>query len=169
MKRYGIKTLSWSFAIALIGFVLTPESVEGQQSGAEDVKTAIRTAWNAYIDAFSAGRTDLAVSAVYADPSYQLGSTGATLRMTVGDVEAAFEAIHTSLDEERYDRSETDAATICVINGGTALLSAHYTRYRTDDTVLTTGASSYLFAKFSDDWRIVAIIANPSGKLIVCD
>ena len=139
MKNCDMKTLWWSFAVALVGFALTPESVEGQESGAEDVKTAVRTAWNAYIDAFSAGQTDLAVSAVYAAPSYQFGSTEASPRMTLGGVETAFDAIHTSLDEERYDRSETDTATTFVISEGTAVLNAHYTRCLTGDTVLTQG------------------------------
>ena len=56
-----------------------------------------------------------------------------------------------------------------MINAGTALLSAYFTRYRTDDTVLMTGASSYLFAKVDGDWRILAIMANPARKLIACD
>ena len=129
-----MKSLWWSFAVALVGFALTPESVEGQESGAEDVKTAVLAAWNSYIDAFSAGRTDLTVSAVYAASSYQLGSTEASPRMTLGGVEAAFDAIHTSLDEERYDRPETDAGTTFVISEGTAVLNGHYTTLATSLT-----------------------------------
>jgi hypothetical protein len=89
--------------------------------------------------------------------------------MTTNDIKAAFDDIHASLKQARYARSETDIATICVINAGTALLSARYSRYRDDDTVLTEGASSYLFAKFENGWRIVAIMGNPSGNLIACD
>ena len=91
------------------------------------------------------------------------------VRMTTADTEAAFDETHRTLATERYDRSETDAAEICVLNDGAALLTAHFTRYRTDDSVLTNGASAYLFGKFDDGWRIVAIIANPAAKLIACD
>ena len=62
-----------------------------------------------------------------------------------------------------------DRTAICVINAGTALLSAYFTRYRTDGTVLLRGASSYLFAKVDGDWRILANMANPARKLIACD
>ena len=149
--------------LALSGLAAAQERPE------EETKIAVRAAWDAYIDAFSAGETDVIANDVYAAPSYQLGGNGASVRVTPADTQAAFDATHASLAPERYDRSETDRAEICVINDGTALLSAYFTRYRTDDTVISNGASSYLFAKFDDDWRIVAIMANPAAKLITCD
>ena len=164
-----MKTLYCSVTLVFLVFATTTEHAEAQQGNAQDVKTAVRMAWDTYIDAFSAGRTDLVASDIYAAPSYQLGENGGTVRMRVSDIKAAFDDIHASLNEARYARSETDVATICVINLGTALLSAHFTRYRDDGTVLTRGASSYLFAKFKSDWRIVAIMGNPSGNLIACD
>ena len=164
-----MKTLYCSVTLVFVIFATTMERTEAQQANAQDVKTAVRMAWDAYIDAFSAGRTDLVASEIYAAPSYQLGESGGTVRMSVSDVKAAFDAIHASLNDARYARSETDVATICVINPGTALLSARYTRYRDDGTVLTKGASSYLFGKLKNDWRIVAIMGNPSGNLIACD
>jgi len=48
-------------------------------------------------------------------------------------------------------------------------LTAHFTRYRNDNSVLTKGASAYLFGKLDGDWRIMSIIANPKAKLIDCD
>ena len=133
-----------------------------------EVKTAVRADWDAYIDAFVAGRTDVVANDVYAAPSFQLGSGGTNVRMTATETQASFDATHRSLRLEQYDRSETDRAEICVINDGAALLSARYTRYRTDGSVLMTGASAYLFGRFGNAWRIVATMGNPAAKMIVC-
>ena len=156
-------------SIALVVFVVAPAQAPAQEIAEDAVKTAVRAAWDAYIVAFSAARTDVVARDVYAVPSFQLGARGANVRMTTADTEAAFDETHRTLATERYDRSETDAAEICVLNDGAALLTAHFTRYRTDDSVLTNGASAYLFGNFDDGWRIVAIIANPAAKLIACD
>ena len=164
-----MKTLCCSVTLAVMAFTTTMEQTAAQPPNTQGVKMSVRMAWDAYIAAFSAGRTDLVANEVYVAPSYQLGANGGTVRMSTSDVKAAFDDIHASLNQARYARSETDIATICVINAGTALLSARYTRYRDDDTVLARGTSSYLFAKFQGEWRIVAIMGNPSGNLITCD
>ena len=156
---------SITLAVALGATVQT----HAQEIAEDEVKTAVRAAWDAYLVAFSAARTDVVARDVYAAPSFQLGAGGVNVRMTTADTKAAFDATHRSLATERYDRSETDAADVCVLNDGAALLTAHFTRYRTDNSVLMNGASAYLFGKFDDAWRIVAIIANPAAKLIACD
>ena len=159
---------SFATLTAVLVAVLAP-AVAAQPLPEAEIKIEVRAAWDAYIEAFSAGRTDVIASEVYAAPSFRTGPDGAAVVGTVEETKASFDAIHRQLAPERYDRSETDRAEICVINAGTALLSAYFTRYRTDDTVLMTGASSYLFAKVDGDWRILAIMANPARKLIACD
>ena len=156
---------------ASITFVLIAATgaVHAQAGSEAEVKTAVRAAWDAYIDAFSDARTEVLAKDVYAAPSFQIGAGGANVRLTVADTKAAFDATHRALARERYGRSETDTAEICVLNDGAALLTAHFTRYRTDNSVMMNGASAYLFAKFGDDWRILAIIGNPAAKLIACD
>ncbi len=156
-------------AATLLAAVCLPAVCPAQETPESDVKTEVRAAWDAYIEAFSAGRTDVLANETYAAPSFQLGAAGATVRSAAADTRAAFDATHERLALERYDHSETDRAEICVINPATALLSAHFTRYRTDGSVLARGASSYLFARLDGGWRILAIMANPAGKLIACD
>ena len=134
-----------------------------------EVKREVRAAWDAYIEAFSARRTDVIAGEVYSAPSFRIGPQGAAVLGTAAETQASFDAIHRQLAPENYDRSETDRTAICVINAGTALLSAYFTRYRTDGTVLLRGASSYLFARVDGDWRILANMANPARKLIACD
>ena len=155
-------------AATLLAAVCLPAVSPAQETPESDVKTEVRAAWDAYIEVFSAGRTDVLANETYATPSFQLGAAGATVR-SGADTRAAFDATHERLALERYDHSETDRAEICVINPATALLSAHFTRYRTDGSVLARGASSYLFARLDGGWRILAIMANPAGKLIACD
>lgn len=146
-----------------------PAASPAQVTPEPDVKAEVRAAWDAYIEAFSAGRTAVLADDVYAAPSFQLGAAGAVVRSRADDTRAAFDAVHERLALEDYDRSETDRAAICVVNPATALLSAHFTRYRADGSVLGRGASSYLFARLDSRWRILAIMANPAGKLIACD
>ena len=155
--------------LSLIVLVSQPTWAENHDSTGEVVKREVLKAWDSYLAAFSAGRTDIVANRVYAAPSYQMGNSGVNLRMTTDDVKASFDEIHSQLEIEQYDRSETDAVVVCVLNGSTALLSAHFTRYRTDDSPLMTGASSYLFGKLDGNWQIFAIIGNPSRKLITCE
>ena len=156
-------------AAILLATACLPAAAAAQATPETDVQAEVRAAWDAYIEAFSAGRTGVIAEEVYAAPSFQLGPAGAAVRPGAAETRAAFDAIHRQLAPERYARSETDRAEICVINPATALLSAHFTRYRTDGSVLSRGASSYLFARVDGDWRILAIMANPAGKLIACD
>ena len=159
-------TTGVAFATVL---ALTATTLLAQESSDRDVKTAVRAAWDTYITAFSDGRTDIVAEQVYAAPSYVLGTTGGTVRMTTHETQKGFDQIHQTLQRERYDRTETDHVEICVLNEGTALLTARYTRYRTNDEVLTSGASGYLFGILDGQWKILAIMGNPDDKLVVCD
>ena len=161
---------SFGVLTALLAVAFGPSpSLEAQTVPEAEVKTAVRAAWDAYIEAFSARRTEEIAREIYSAPSFRTGAEGAAVLGTAADTQASFDAIHRQLAPEGYDHSETERTEICVINSGTALLSAYFTRYRTDGTVLLRGASSYLFAKVDGDWRILANMANPSRKLIACD
>ena len=163
IRRFGAILCAYSAIIFCSSVVL------GQELDEDTVKKEVLTAWNAYIAAFSAGQTDVVANRIYSPPSFQVGPQGATARLTARDTKVTFDEIHQSLAAERYSHSETDTATICVLNPNSALLTAHFTRYRNDNSVLTQGASAYVFAKFDGDWRIMSIIANPKAKLINCD
>ena len=158
-----------SILCAYLTIVFCGSIVIGQELAEETIKEEVLAAWDAYIAAFSAGQTDIVANRVYSTPSFQLGAQGAAVRLTATDTKVAFDEIHRDLAAERYSHSETDTATICVLNSGSALLTAHFTRYRNDNSVLTQGASAYVIAKFDGDWRIMSIIANPKAKLINCD
>ena len=164
--RAGSFTALTALLTAAVG--LAP-SLKAQTVPEAEVKTEVRAAWDAYIEAFSAGRTEVIAREIYSAPSFRTGAEGAAVLGTAAETQASFDAIHRQLAPEDYDRSETDRAEICVINSGTALLSAYFTRYRTDGSMLARGASSYLFAKVDGEWRILAIMANPARKLIACD
>lgn len=155
-------------AVAAV-LALTAVTLLAEEPSDQGVKTAVRAAWDTYITAFSDGRTDVVAEQVYAAPSYVLGAAGGTVRMTTHDTKEGFDQIHQTLQREQYDRTETDHVEICVLNGGTALLTARYTRYRTNGEVLTTGASGYLFALLEGQWKILAIMGNPADKLVACD
>lgn len=162
------RAVSSTILALLLSLSLAP-ALAAQDLPEAQVKAEVRAAWDAYIEAFSTGRTDVIADDVYSAPSFRIGAQGAAVLGTTAETQASFDAIHRQLAPENYDRSETDRTEICVINAGTALLSAYFTRYRTDGTVLLRGASSYLFARIDGDWRILANMANPARKLIACD
>ena len=161
------RLISTVFTISFV--ICAPTVPSGQAPRESEVKTEVRAAWDTYIEAFSLADTNTIANDIYAVPSFQFGNTGANVRATVADTKTAFDATHARLAPERYGHSETDQAEICVLNTGTALLTAYFTRYRTDGSVLSNGASAYLFARFTEGWRIVAIMDNPARKLIPCD
>jgi len=131
-----------------MSFVICSPTAQAQRES--EVKTAVRVAWDTYIEAFSKADTNTVANDIYAAPSFQLENTGANVRATVADIKTAFDATHARLASERYGHSETDQAEIRVLNKGTALLTAYFTRYRTDGTILSNGASAYLFARFAE-------------------
>ncbi len=69
---------------ASITFVLIAATgaVHAQAGSEAEVKTAVRAAWDAYIDAFSDARTEVLARDVYAVPSFPIGAGGANVRMT---------------------------------------------------------------------------------------
>ena len=156
-------------SITIVLFSVATVEPGAQETSENEVKVEVRAAWDFYIEAFSNARTDIVSRDIYAAPSYQLGVRSGSLRRTTADTKTAFDAIHRSLAKDRYDRTETEATEVCVINAGAALLTARFTRYRNDNSVITNGASAYLFGKLDVGWRIVAIIGNPTAKLITCD
>ena len=64
-------------SITLAVFVVATAQAHAQEIAEDEVKTAVRAAWDAYIVAFSAARTDVVARDVYAAPSFQLGARGA--------------------------------------------------------------------------------------------
>lgn len=140
----------------------------GQTAGQAAIQVEVRTAWNEYIRAFSAGRAEVIADRVYMAPSFDLAATGIVVSMTPADIRARFETSIETLAAQNYQRTETKGANICVLNDTAAVLSAQFIRYRKDGSVLGEAAGTYVFAKTQQGWRIVAQMGHSPDRVLKC-
>ena len=139
-----------------------------QSFNEEVLKEEIITVWNNYFSFFSEGRADFIADRIYAAQSYYVENDGPVFIPTRSENEDDFQTSFTGLEAQDYDRSETQYMNICVLNPTGAILSAVYTRYRTDGSILQELGGTYMFAKFEEGWRILAVISHSSEKVIQC-
>jgi hypothetical protein len=139
-----------------------------QAPSADGLKAEVSAAWEDYLKVFAAGRSDVISERVYLAPSYALGATGPSVSTTAAEIKARFDASIGALVPQSYARTTTKSANICVLNDATAILSAQFTRYRKDGSVLSEPAGTYVFSKTKQGWRIVAQIPHAPDRLIHC-
>ena len=153
-------------ALALLGGSTIPASA--QSLNQEALEAEISVAWEEYVRAFSERRTAFIADQVYATPTYSFDANGVQVLMAASEVRAGFESLLASLAAQGYQRSETRSANICVLNDVAAVVSVEFVRYRTDGTVLSELAATYLFARTTGGWRIVAQIGHSPERILQC-
>ncbi len=164
MRLERVTVLALAISLMAIG---TPPDLDAQLD-ATSLAAEVRATWDSYINAFSEGRADLIADRFYTAPSFHGGAEGVSTVLTAGELQAAFQAVLESLARQDYRRSETRRATICVLTETTAFLDAEYVRYRADDSVLMTGAGTYLFTKRPEGWRIAGQVPHATAKALSC-
>jgi hypothetical protein len=139
-----------------------------QAPAPDPIKAEVSVAWEDYLKLFAAGRADVIGERVYLAPSYALSATGPSLSMTSAEMKKSLESSISALSVQNYARTATKSANICVLNEATAILSAQFTRYRKDGSVLSEPAGTYLFSKTQQGWRIVAQIPHSPERILSC-
>jgi len=139
-----------------------------QSSSTETARAEVRAAWDEYVKAVSAQRSDVIADRVYLAPSFNLAPSGVIVSNTAAEVRSRFEANWKQLTSQNYDHSETKSANICVLNETAAILSAQFVRYRKDGSILNEPAGTYVFAKTPQGWRIVAQMGHAPERIIRC-
>ncbi len=159
-----------SICMLIISTVLvgSANSAFAQSFNEEVLREEIITVWNNYISVFSEGRADVIADRIYADQSHYVENDGPVFVPTRAENEDEFQTLFTGLEAQDYDKSETQYMNICVLNPTGAILSAVYTRYRTDGSILLESGGTYMFAKFAEGWRILAVIGHSPEKVIQC-
>ncbi len=152
--------------LALAGGSTIPASAQALNQ--EALKAEISVAWEEYVRAFSEQRTAFIADQVYTTPSFFLRANGMQVSMAASETRAMFESSLASLAAQGYQRSETRSANICVLNEVAAVFSGQFTRYRTDGSILSELAATYLFAKTPQGWRIVAQIGHSPERILQC-
>jgi uncharacterized NTF2-like protein DUF6841 len=161
-----IRQLAGITGVLAIGAWLAASAA--QPAAPDPLKREVSAAWEDYLKLFAAGRADLIGDRVYLAPSFNLTANGPNVSMTPADTRARFETSIGALVPQNYARTATKHANICVLNDATAILSAQFTRYRKDGSVLSEPAGTYVFSKTKDGWRIVAQIGHAPDRVMRC-
>jgi hypothetical protein len=159
------KTMALAAALA-IGAGLS--ALYAQPAGQETLKAEVSAAWEEYLKLFAEGRADVIGDRVYSAPSFNLTANGPNVSMTPADTRARFESSIGALVKQNYARTTTKHANICVLNDATAILSVQWTRYRTDGSVLSEPAGTYVFSKTKEGWRIIAQTGHAPERVMTC-
>ena len=163
-----IRTHLFTAALAATMVVTTSLTGLAQSTGREAVKADIRKALEDYVAAFSAGRADQIAERSALAPMLNLGAAAPTASMTARDIEQRYAGQLKGLAAQNYKRSTVDTATVCLLNDAAAIVSGTFTRYRTDGSVLSKIASTYVFAKSDGLWKITALIGHGAYRGITC-
>ncbi|MBM3770221.1 MAG: nuclear transport factor 2 family protein [Acidimicrobiia bacterium] len=140
----------------------------GTVSAQDRVSAEVRKALEDYVANFSAKRADLIAEQNVLAPSTLIGGTAVTTSLTAADVKHRYETNLNSLVSQKYGRSQVKNATVCALNDSAAIVSGQFTRYRTDGSVLSELASTYVFAKSDGRWRIVTQIGHSLDRRMTC-
>jgi ketosteroid isomerase-like protein len=165
MTQVMLRAIAVAAALA-IGAGLS--ALSAQPAGQDGLKAEVSAAWEDYLKLFAAGRADAIGDRIYLAPSFNLTATGPNVSMTPADTKARFETSIAALVPQNYARTTTQHANICVLNDATAILSAQFTRYRKDGSVLSEPAGTYVFSRTKDGWRIVAQIGHAPERVMRC-
>lgn len=137
-------------------------------SAQERASAEVRKALEDYVAHFSAKRADLIAEQSVLAPSTTIGGAAITTSLTAADVKRRYETNLNTLVSQNYARSQVKDATVCVLNDSAAIVSGQFTRYRTDGSVLSELASTYVFAKSDGRWRIVTQIGHGMDRRVSC-
>jgi hypothetical protein len=163
-----IMRLTYGAAAAVVVAGVWFEAGAAQGPAVDTLKAEVSAAWEDYLKVFAAGRSDVISERVYLAPSYALGAAGPSVSATAAEIKTRFDASIGALVPQNYARTTTKSANICVLNDATAILSAQFTRYRKDGSVLSEPAGTYVFSKTKQGWRIVAQIPHAPERVITC-
>jgi hypothetical protein len=144
---------------------------QGQLTSAQiaQIKKDVAAAVHTYYRLFTERNMVALGEQVYHSPWLQLGATGIEVDETPADVTKRFDASLKRLLESGWDRSEFANPVVCVLNGGAAIASGTFKRYRKDGSVISENGITYLFGKTSQGWRIVSFAGHAANKLVTCN
>lgn len=155
--------LGTGFFLFLLGSAGRVDTAAQDRASAE-----VRKALEDYVAHFSAKRADLIAEQSVLAPSTTIGGTSITTSLTAADVKNRYETNIKGLVAQNYGRSQVKSATVCLLNDSAAIVSGQFTRYRTDGSVLSEIASTYVFAKSDGRWRIVTQMGHGLDRHISC-
>jgi hypothetical protein len=134
------------------------------------IKKEVLAAMQVYYDFYGARDADSLSTRVFNLPWTMVGGNGVRVEKTPDDVKTRFQAGVKGMDDTGYARSVLDNPTVCVLSSNAAFISSTYHREKKDGTMIgAQSASTYLFAKTAEGWRVVAGVTHSPEKLATCN
>jgi ketosteroid isomerase-like protein len=155
-------------AVALIGTGFHGRFALAQAVEPESEKAAVDHAYRSYGDAFSRG--DLSTVVQYCNvPFVVISPQEVRVLSTTADVETFYGAARQDLKERGYSHSKLLEVHVRLLGTTVALVSALFTRYKTDGSELATLGATYLLHKTDGVWKISVITVHPAKDVIRAD
>lgn len=106
---------------------------------------------------------------IFTLPWLQIGDNGVQITTTEAQNLARFEAAIADLVKRGWNRSIFTTKNVCVLTGGSAIVSGTNTRTRADGSVISVNGVSYILGKTDQGWRTVSFSSHAPTKVVRCD
>jgi len=133
------------------------------------IKTDVKAAMAGYIASFNRKDAKAIAEGSSSSPSVTMGANGVAAE-TLDQVAARYAGNIANLEKTGWARSEISDPAVCVLSATAALADVQLTRWKTDGSVLSRGATVYILNKAKDGkWRIVTLIGHDAAKSVGCN
>lgn len=106
---------------------------------------------------------------IFTLPWIQIGDNGVQITTTEAQNLARFEAAIADLIKRGWNRSVFTTKNVCVLTGGSAIVSGTNTRTRADGSVISVNGVSYILGKTDQGWRAISFSSHSPTKVVRCD
>ncbi len=131
------------------------------------IKAEVNAAMQNYVDAFNRSDGNFIGHSSFTNPAAVIGPNGVVTR-TPEQMAQQYNNTTQQLAKTGWVKSVGGRYSICVINATTALFDGRFDRVRKDGSVMTETATTYLFNKGKDGWRIAALWGHDINKAVTC-
>lgn len=154
--------------LSIVTALVLASDLKAQPEQEQAEKTAVDHALSDYSDAF--GRGDLSAIGQHCDvPFVRISSQGVKVCATMSEIEAFYEGVLRPLRARGYSHSIRSELHVKLLNQTTALASAVFVRYKTDDSELETIGATYVLRKTEGEWKIAVVMGHPPANVIRAD
>jgi hypothetical protein len=127
----------------------------------------VKAAYQAYIDLFNHEDATGFVNCFCYPHAMLAGEQGLLMTATAADQRRFHEKVMTDLHGRGWGRSGIDLLQVWPLSDSLVLLAADITRYKIDGAVLEKGRYGYTLCRANDTWKILTMMAMPSGALTI--
>lgn len=126
-------------------------------ANADTIIQEVEAFYHAYIDAFNREDTDFFLRAFCYPNAFLTGEQGMTINAKESDMQRFYQNVMASIQARGWDRSAVDRLQVQPFSETLAMVTADYTRYKKDNTILEQGRACYMMRRDGDSWKMLTI------------